>query len=105
MENKYMLTTFDNPFNPFVDFSSWYMFDCEMQHNTCGRLARLVDIDSEMTEREVNAEKERVMDFIVQYDLEGIFFKGTKEQIDKWLNSRKNSQKTGEKQTATATNA
>ena len=105
METTHMLTTFDNPFNPFVDFSSWYMFDCEKQHNTCGRLARLAELDSEMTEREVNAEKERVMDFIVQYDLEGIFFKGTEEQIESWLKTRDKSYKSEEKQTATAVNA
>ena len=80
-----MLTTFDNPFNPFVDFKEWYMFDCEMQHNTCSRLARLMEDDPEMTEKEVDEERERVMDFIVMYDLEDKFFKGTKEQIQKWL--------------------
>ena len=53
MENTYMLTTFDNPYNPFVDFASWYMFDCEHDHNTSGRLARLSNVDNEMTEKEV----------------------------------------------------
>lgn len=98
MENTRMLTTFDNPYNPFVDFTSWYKYDCEMMYNTCGRLARLADINSEMTEREIDAEKEEAMNFIVKYDLEGIFFAGTKEQIDNWL-------KVKEKQTATETNA
>lgn len=98
MENTRMLTTFDNPYNPFVDFTSWYKYDCEMMYNTCGRLARLADINSEMTEREIDAEKEEAMNFIVKYDLEGIFFAGTKEQIDNWL-------KVKQKQTATETNA
>ena len=98
MEHKRMLTTFDNPYNPFVDFSSWYMYDCEMQYNTCGRLARLADIDSEMTDREIDATKEEVMDFIVKYDMEGIFFAGTEEQIENWLQIKN-------KQTATVTNA
>ena len=98
MENKRMLTTFDNPYNPFVDFSSWYMYDCEMQHNTCGRLARLADVNSEMTEKELDEAKENAMNFIVKYDLEGIFFAGTNEQIDNWL-------KIKQKQTATETNA
>lgn len=98
MENKQMLTTFDNPFNPFVDFRSWYMFDCEMQHNTCGRLARLVDVNSEMTEKEIDEAKQEAMNFIVKYDLEGIFFAGTEEQIENWL-------KVKNKQTATAVNA
>ena len=98
MENKRMLTTFDNPFNPFVDFSSWYMYDCEMQYNTCSRLARLVDIDPEMTELEVDAAKEEALDFIVKYDMEGVFFAGTQEQIEEWL-------KIKNKQTATVANA
>lgn len=105
MEHQYMLTTFDNPYNPFVDFSSWYMFDCEQGHNTSSRLARIVNIDSEMTQREIDMERDRAMNLLVKYDMEDIFFKGTEEQIEKWLNSRKNSQKIEEKQTATATNA
>lgn len=108
MEEEYMLTTFDNPFNPFVDFTSWYMFDCEKEHNTCSRLARIANLDSEMTQKEYNAECDRAMNFIIKYDLEGKFFKGTEEQIESWLNLHKNSQKTeenSEKQTATAVNA
>lgn len=90
MESKYKLTTFDNPFNPFVDFQKWYMFDCNNRYNTCSRLARIMNVDSEMTENEVVAEKERAMDFIVKYDLNGIFFKGTEEQIAAYLESKKN---------------
>ena len=105
MENEKMLTTFDNPFNPFVDFVSWYMYDCEMGHNTCSRLARLADLNSEMTEKEANEEKERAMDFIIEDDLEGIFFKGTEEQIEKWLDCKKSSRYSEEKHNATATNA
>ena len=105
METKYMLTTFDNPFNPFVDFSSWYMFDCEKSHNTCSRLARIVNLDSEMTQKEIDEEKERAMRFIVKYDLEDKFMMGTKEEIDKWIEAYQNNKKlfeNNEMQTATA---
>ncbi len=87
MEQQRMLTTFDNPYNPFVDFSSWYMFDCEKGHNTSSRLARIANIDSEMTQKEIDEERERAMNLILKYDLEDAFFKGTEEQINKWLNS------------------
>ena len=107
-----MLTTFDNPYNPFVDFVSWYMFDCENGYNTSSHLARIVNIDNEMTQKEIDEERERAINLIVQHDLEDIFFKGTEEQIGKWLSSdkfkdfsRKLNQKSEEKQTATATNA
>lgn len=105
MENKYMLTTFDNPYNPFVDFVSWYMFDCEMQYNTCSRLARIANIDSEMTQKEIDEEKERAMRIITKYDFEDKYFMGTEEEIEKWIKYKRNEQKSSEKQTATAVNA
>ena len=87
MEKGFMLTTLDNPFDPFTDFTSWYMFDCEKGHNTSSRLARIANIDSEMSQKEVDDEMDRAMDLIVKYDLE-----------DKYV-------KVQEKQNATATNA
>ena len=87
MEKGYMLTTVDNPFDPFDDFTSWFMFDCEKGHNTSSRLARIAKIDSEMTQKEVDEEMDRAMDLIVKYDLE-----------DKYI-------KIQEKQTATVQNA
>ena len=115
MENKYMLTTFDNPYNPFVDFVSWYMFDCENGYNTSSHLARIVNIDNEMTQKEVDEERNRAIDLMLKYDFEGNYFKGTEESINKWLETCKNGikadenveeiSKNEEKQTATATNA
>lgn len=108
MEHKSMLTTFDNPFNPFVDFSSWYMYDCEKNYNTSSRLARIANIDSEMTEQEKEDEMERAMNLIVKYDFEDRYAKGTEEQIEKWLNARRNGEfslENDQMQTATAKNA
>ena len=39
---EHRLTTFDNPFNPFDDFTQWLLFDNEKGYNTCGYLARLL---------------------------------------------------------------
>lgn len=36
-----MLSTKDNPFDPFNDFDNWYRFDCDHEYNSCGILARL----------------------------------------------------------------
>ena len=87
MEKGFMLTTLDNPFDPFDDFTSWFKFDLEKGHNTSSRIARIAQLDSEMSQKEVDDEMERAMDLIVKYDFE-----------EKYIKVR-------EKQTATAVNA
>lgn len=62
------LTTVDNPYNPFEDFTSWLMFDIEKGYDTNGKLARLTKIDDSMTEKEQNEEIERAIDRLIDID-------------------------------------
>ena len=39
--NDYMLTTIDNPYDPFTQWDDWYKFDMVKGYDTCGYLARL----------------------------------------------------------------
>ncbi len=41
MSDGVMLTTIDNPFNPFTEWADWYRFDTDMGYNTCGLLDRV----------------------------------------------------------------
>lgn len=75
MSNEVMLTTFDNPFNPFEDFTSWFMFDVEKGYNTCGYVARIADTSNDMTQKEVDDEIERAIDEIIAYDFANIYKK------------------------------
>lgn len=75
MFDEVMLTTFDNPFDPFEDFTSWFLFDNEKSYNTCGYLARIANTTDEMTQKEVNEEVERAIDEIIRYDLFNIYKK------------------------------
>lgn len=52
-EKDSMLTTFDNPFNPFVDYNRWYKEDMLLGYNTCGYLARESNV-SDVASDEVN---------------------------------------------------
>ena len=63
-----MLTTIDNPFNPFEQFTSWFMFDTEKGYNSCSLLDRIANVTEEMSEKEANAEIERAIDEIIKYD-------------------------------------
>lgn len=35
-----MLTTVDNPWNPFTQFNEWFTYDMQQGYNTCGLLAK-----------------------------------------------------------------
>ena len=70
-----MLTTFDNPYNPFDDFTLWLMYDKEQGYDTCERLARIAKLTDDMSQDEIDAETDRAMDEIIFYDFLNIYKK------------------------------
>ena len=79
MSNDVMLTTYDNPFNPFEQFSSWFLFDVEKGYNTCSYLARIAKLSDEMSQQEEDEEVERAIDEIIKYDFMNIYKKIRKQ--------------------------
>lgn len=51
--NDIMLTTVDNPFNPFTEFERWWKEDLRLGHDCCGLLALNANT-SEIFSDEVN---------------------------------------------------
>ena len=80
MSNEFMLTTIDNPFDPFEQFTSWFLFDVEKGYNTCSRLARIANISDELSEKEVDEEIERAINEIIKYDFMNIYKKVKRER-------------------------
>ena len=72
---KVMLTTVDNPHDPFDNFSSWYMYDVESGYNSCAYLARIAKTSEQFTDTENEEEIERAIDEIIQYDFRNIYVK------------------------------
>ena len=81
MLQEFMLTTFDNPFDPFEQFTSWFLFDVEKGYNTCSYLARIAKISDELSEKEVNEEIERAIDEIIKYDFRNIYKKVSRQTV------------------------
>jgi len=75
LNGRVALTTIDNPFNPFEDFESWFLFDVEKGYNTCGYLGRIARISDQLSEEENNEEVERAIDEIIKYDFLNIYKK------------------------------
>lgn len=75
-----MLTTFDNPFDPFEQFTSWFLFDTEKGYNSCSYLARIARTSDQFTEEENDKEIERAIDEIIKYDFRNVYKKVTKKE-------------------------
>jgi hypothetical protein len=74
-----MLTTFDNPYNPFEQFTSWFLFDVEKGYNTCSYLGRIARTSDQLSEEENDLEVERAIDEIIKYDFRNIYKKITRQ--------------------------
>ena len=72
-------TTVDNPFNPFEDFNSWFLFDIEKGYYTSSKLGRLTNLRDDMTEKEENEEVERAVDRLIEIDPLDIYIKLVRE--------------------------
>ena len=83
MANEVMLTTIDNPYNPFEQFDLWLLFDKEKGYNTCEYLARIVNLANDMSEKEIEVATDRAIDDIIVNDPFGIYKKVTSEDITK----------------------
>ena len=75
MSNKCRLTTFDNPYDPFEQFASWFMFDTEKGYNSCAYLGRIARTSDQLSEVENDLEVERAIDEIIKYDFRNIYKK------------------------------
>lgn len=63
-----MLTTIDNPYDPFDQFDQWYAFDTQMGYHTCSYLARLCKSSPELSEIDQDMLTYTAMDEIVAND-------------------------------------
>ena len=82
MENDYMLTTVDNPYNPFDQFTQWLLFDKEKGYNTCEYLARIVNLSDDLSEKESNEAIERAMDEVIKCDPLNMYKKVTSKSVE-----------------------
>ena len=91
MQQKCMLTTIDNPFDPFEQFHSWFLFDVEKGYNTCAYLGRIARTSEQLSDDENDREVERAIDEIIKYDFMNIYKKVKKQDNSKKSNPDSNN--------------
>lgn len=75
-----MLTTIDNPYDPFTQFTEWLLFDTEKGYNSSSYLGRIVKTSEDFSDVENELEIERAIDEIIKYDFMNIYKKVVKEE-------------------------
>ena len=70
-----MLTTVDNPYNPFENFEDWYIYDQDHRHFSCERLAEVVGDLNDSNEVEKIKITESAINYIVANDVLGKYAK------------------------------
>ena len=82
---KTMLSTIDNPYNPFDHFDEWYAYDLLLANqegrNTCSQyLARMSQMSDDISEKEYDDIIEETIDDICELNLNGKFVKITQNE-------------------------
>lgn len=70
-----MLSTSDNPYNPYTDYDDWFAFDSMMKYNTNGYLARLIITSNDISEPDQELAIENTIDEIVKENVSGLYIK------------------------------
>lgn len=79
MNKQIALTTIDNPYDPFNDFTKWMLFDEEKGYHTCSYLGRIAKTSDQLSDEENYAEIERAINEIIKYDFMNIYKKVVKQ--------------------------
>ena len=82
MENEVAITTIDNPFDPFEQFTSWFMFDMEKGYYSCSKVARIANFSDDMSQKEIDEENERAIDELIKYDFLDVYKKVSRKSIN-----------------------
>lgn len=77
-----MLTTVDNPYDPFDDYDSWYAWDSRYGYHTPEFLGRIANVSVETSETDQAQAIEDAIDEIIKENVTGMYRKVTREVAD-----------------------
>lgn len=79
MTTDYMLTTVDNPFSPFDEFTEWLAYDTQKGYNTSGMLARICNSSHDLSEASQQYALQAAIIEICEFNVKGIWRKVTRD--------------------------
>ncbi len=83
MEAEYMMTTIDNPYNPFTQYDEWLAYDVQHGYATQETLARFAVVGNNLTESENAPAINEAMDRLIEVDPYCRWIKVTKDGFER----------------------
>ena len=78
---EYMLTTVDNPWDPFTQFDQWLAFDTQAQYGTPELLAHITITSDELSELDQFLAIQQAIDDIVRENVLGVHRKVKRGEV------------------------
>lgn len=78
---EYMLTTVDNPYDPWTQWDEWFLWDQTAGYHTPGLLARVAMVGTDLSEADQHVILQDAIDEIVQENVLGVFRKVKKGDV------------------------
>lgn len=78
---EYMLTTVDNPFDPFTQFDEWLEYDIKMGYNTLSFLDRITYLSNDLSETDQALIIQQAIDEVVGENVSGMWRKVSKNSV------------------------
>lgn len=73
--DEYLLTTIDNPFDPFAQWDEWFEWDAAAGYNTPGLLARIAHVSDDLSEGDQHVIIQNAIDDCVRENVLGVLTK------------------------------
>lgn len=75
LKEEYIISTSDNPYNPWTQFDEWFNYDVVHGYNTCSILARLCEVSTDLGEREELLSYYDAAEKMLNYNVTGNYVK------------------------------
>lgn len=69
----HMLSTSDNPWNPWTHFTEWMAYDMQVGHHTLPYLARVVVSSDELSDADQELDVELAIKEILRLNINGLY--------------------------------
>lgn len=69
---EYMLTTVDNPFDPWTQFQQWFAYDTSLGYHSASLLARVARTSDELSDADQRLAVQLAIDEIVNENVSGM---------------------------------